>query len=123
MDTLVDSSGLDVHGAGQWLEAKYGTKSRRTWLKLHLAADADSGMIVAHTLTDQEGDDPAEVGPLLNQIKAPLARVIADGAYDSAPTYKTIVVHDKSIDIVIPPCSTAVTSGQEGPLAQRDRYL
>lgn len=38
-------------GAGQWLEAKHGAKSRRTWRKLHLAVDADNGMFVAHVLT------------------------------------------------------------------------
>jgi hypothetical protein len=51
---LIDNTGLQVYGAGQWLEAKHGVKSRRKWRKLHLAVDADNGMIVAHTLTDQD---------------------------------------------------------------------
>jgi hypothetical protein len=34
---LIDSAGLQVYGAGQWLEAKHGAKSRRKWRKLHLA--------------------------------------------------------------------------------------
>src|ERR1700733_12531337 len=54
---LIDSSGLQVYGAGQWLEAKHGVKSRRKWRNLHLAVDADNGMIVAQTLTDQDVDD------------------------------------------------------------------
>ena len=57
-----DSTGLQVYGAGQWLEAKHGAKSRRTWRKLHLAVDAVSGMIVAQTPTDQDTDDPSQVG-------------------------------------------------------------
>jgi len=57
LHVLIDSTGLQVHGAGQWLEAKHGAKSRRTWRKLHLAVDAASGMIVAQTLTDQDTDD------------------------------------------------------------------
>jgi len=56
---LIDSTGLEVSGAGQWLEAKHGAKSRRTWRKLHLAVDTDSGMIVAQVLTDQHTDDPS----------------------------------------------------------------
>ena len=28
---LIDSTGLQVCGAGQWLEAKHGAKSRRKW--------------------------------------------------------------------------------------------
>jgi hypothetical protein len=47
-------------------------KSHRTWRKLHLAVDAASGMIVAQTLTDQDADDPSQVGPLLDQIDARL---------------------------------------------------
>jgi hypothetical protein len=32
---LIDSTGLEVYGAGQWLEEKHGAKSRRGWRKLH----------------------------------------------------------------------------------------
>lgn len=39
---LIDSTGLQVCGAGQWLEAKHGAKSCRKWRKLHLAVDADT---------------------------------------------------------------------------------
>src|SRR3954470_4307356 len=40
LHVLIDSTGLQVYGAGQWLEAKHGAKSRRKWRKLHLAVDA-----------------------------------------------------------------------------------
>src|SRR5882757_1403695 len=75
---LIDSTGLQVYGAGQWLEAKHGAKSRRKWRKLHLAVDAASGMIVAQTLTDQDADDPSQVAPLLDQIDGKIAQVTAD---------------------------------------------
>jgi hypothetical protein len=65
---LVDSSGLKIYGAGQWLEEKHGAKTRRGWRKLHLALDADSGEIIAHTMTDQDTGDASQVGPLLDQI-------------------------------------------------------
>ena len=123
LHVLIDSTGLQVYGAGQWLEAKHGAKSRRTWRKLHLAVDAASGMIVAQTLTDQDADDPSQVGPLLDQIDNPIGQVTADGAYDGNPTYQTIAVHDDDIAVVIPPRSTAVPSGEEGPPTQRDRHL
>ena len=123
LHVLIDSTGLQVYGAGQWLEAKHGAKSRRTWRKLHLAVDAANGMIVAQTLTDQDTDDPSQVGPLLDQIDDPISRVTADGAYDGVPTYQTIAAHGDGIDVVIPPRSTAVASGEPGPLSQRDRHL
>src|SRR4051812_14401132 len=46
---------------------KHGAKSRRKWRKLHLAVDAENGMIAAQTLTDQDDDDPSQVAPLLDQ--------------------------------------------------------
>ncbi len=61
LHVLLDSTGLQVYGAGQWLEAKHGAKSRRTWRKLHLAVDAANGLIVAQTLMDQDADDPSQV--------------------------------------------------------------
>jgi hypothetical protein len=59
LQVLIGSGGLQVYCAGQWLEAKHGAKSRRTWRKLHLAVDAASCMIVAQTLVDQDVDDPS----------------------------------------------------------------
>jgi hypothetical protein len=123
LHVLIDSTGLQVYGAGQWLEAKHGAKSRRTWRKLHLAVDAASGTIVAQTLTDQDTDDPSQVAPLLDQIDDPIGQVPADGAYDGAPTYQTIAQHDDGIEVVIPPRSTSIPSGEPGPPTQRDRHL
>jgi transposase len=123
LHVLIDSTGLQVYGAGQWLEAKHGAKSRRTWRKLHLAVDAASGMIVAQTLTDQDTDDPSQVGPLLDQIGEPIGQVTADGAYDGAPTYQTIAQRGDGIEVVIPPRLTAVSSAELDPPTQRDRHL
>ena len=47
MHLLVDSTGLKLCGAGEWLVEKHGTKTRRSWRKLHLGVDADTGQIVA----------------------------------------------------------------------------
>jgi len=42
---LVDSSGLKLCGAGEWLVEKHGTRTRRSWRKLHLGVDAATGQI------------------------------------------------------------------------------
>jgi hypothetical protein len=44
---IVDSMGLKLRGAGEWLFDKHGTAKRRAWRKLHIGIDADSGQIVA----------------------------------------------------------------------------
>ena len=123
LHVLIDSTGLQVFGAGQWLEEKHGAKSRRTWRKLHLAVDADSGMIVAQVLTDQHADDPSQVGPLLGQIDEMIGKVTADGAYDGAPTYQTIAQHGDAIEVVIPPRKTAVAGMESSSPIQRDRHV
>src|SRR3954462_4850916 len=51
MHLLVDSTGLKLCGAGEWLVEKHGTRTRRSWRKLHLGVDADTGQIVASALT------------------------------------------------------------------------
>ncbi len=48
---LVDSTGLKLCGEGEWLVEKHGTKTRRSWRKLHLGLEADTGQIVAAALT------------------------------------------------------------------------
>ena len=81
---LVDSTGLKLCGAGEWLVEKHGTRMRRSWSKLHIGLDADTGQIVAATLTTKDVDDGAEVGPLLDQVGASVSSFTADGAYDQA---------------------------------------
>ena len=48
---LVDSTGLRLCGPGEWLVEKHGARTRRSWKKLHLGVDADTGEIVAAALT------------------------------------------------------------------------
>jgi hypothetical protein len=67
---LVDSTGLKLFGPGEWLLEKHGSRTRRSWKKLHLGLDADTGQIVASVLTRREADDGAQVGPLLDRVRA-----------------------------------------------------
>ena len=121
---LIDSTGLKVFGAGEWLQEKHGAKARRTWRKLHLAVDADTGMILASTLTGNDVGDPSQVAPLLDQIDATIASVTADGAYDGMPTYDVVASHGEDIDVIIPPHVTAVLSPEAGDNpSQRDQHI
>src|SRR5208337_5234128 len=93
LHVLIDSTGLKVYGAGEWLQEKHGARARRTWRKLHLAVEADTGTVMASILTGNDVGDPSQVAPLLDQIDAGIASVMADGAYDGAPTYDTVAAH------------------------------
>src|SRR3954471_21983318 len=121
---LVDSTGLKLYGAGEWLVEKHGTMRRRSWKKLHLGVDAETGRIVAATLTDRDEDDAAQVGPLLDQVADPVASVTADGAYDQEGVYADVAERHPEAEVVVPPRSSAVPSeSAETAPTQRDRHL
>ena len=124
LNLIIDSTGLKIYGAGEWLQEKHKVRTRRTWRKLHLAVDANSGMIVTSTLTETEAGDPSQVKQLLDQVPGEIASVTADGAYDGAPTYQTIAARGEQITVIIPPRADAVLSEHAGiSPSQRDRHI
>src|SRR4051812_39274216 len=121
---LVDSTGLKLCGPGEWLIEKHGTKARRSWRKLHIGRDADTGRIVAATLTTHDVDDASQVGPLLDQVDGPIASFTGDGAYDQDGVYASVAESHPAAAVIVPPRSTAVPSATaETAPTQRDRHL
>jgi hypothetical protein len=121
---LVDSTGLRLCGPGEWLVEKHGTQRRRSWRKLHIGVDAESGQILASELTSHDVDDGSQIEPLLDQITAPLVSLTGDGAYDQAGIYGTVAERHPEADVIVPPRSTAVLSEDvEATPTQRDRHL
>jgi len=121
---LVDSTGLRLCGAGEWLLEKHGTKTRRSWRKLHIGLDAGSGQIVAAALTAKEVDDGAEVGPLLDQITGAVASFTGDGGYDQDRVYASVAERHPEAAVIVPPRATVVPSDTAATApTQRDRHL
>ncbi|MGY0781914.1 MULTISPECIES: IS5 family transposase [Azospirillum] len=121
---LVDSTGLKLCGPSEWLIEKHGTKKRRSWRKLHLGVDAENGRIVAATLTDRDGDDAAQVGPLLDQIDEPVAALTGDGAYDRTGVYASVHQRHPEAAVVAPPRADVVLSDTAATApTQRDRHI
>lgn len=120
---VIDSTGLKIYGAGQWLEEKHGAKSRRRWRKLHLAIDADNGEIIAEVLTNQDASDVSQLEVLLGNIDVTIGQFTADGAYDGQPTYDIIQCHSPGTSIVIPPRSNSNTRNDHGPPTQREDHV
>ena len=121
---LVDSTGLKLCGAGEWLVEKHGTSRRRSWRKLHIGVDADTGQIIAAALTTNDVDDASQVGALLDQIDGSIATFIGDGAYDQESVYTDVATRHPEAQVVVPPRSTAVLSSQsQSTPTQRDRHL
>src|SRR3954454_14804193 len=121
---LVDSTGLKLCGAGEWLIEKHGTRRRRSWRKMHIGVDADMGRIVASELTPHDGDDGSQVGPLLDQVAGPVASFTGDGAYDQEGVYASVSERHPEAAVIVPPRATAVPSATaETAPTQRDRHL
>jgi hypothetical protein len=121
---VIDSTGLKVFGTGEWHQEKHGGKPHRTWRKLHVAVNPDTGEILASALTTTQEGDAALVGPLLDQIDSPLASLTGDGAYDGEPTYRSVAEHTPDAAVIIPPRSTAVPSATaDTDPTQRNRHI
>src|SRR4051794_39495257 len=124
MHLLVDSTGLKLCGAGEWLVEKHGTRTRRSWRKLHLGVDADTGQIVASALTTKDVDDSTQTDLLLDQVTGPVASVTGDGAYDQEGVYASVTKRQPEAAVIVPPRSSAVLSADaETAPTQRDRHL
>ena len=115
MHLLVDSIGLKLCGAGDWLVEKHGAKMRRSWRTLHIGMDTDTGQIVVATLTRKEVNDGSQVGPLLDQLTASAASFTADGAYDQDSVSAAIAERHPEAAIIVPPRSTAARRGRKRP--------
>lgn len=103
---VVDSTGLKIFGEGEWKVRKHGYSKRRTWRKLHLGADPETGFIHCHTMTLNDIDDGSQLQDLLDQVEAPISEACLDGAYDHEDCWDELV--ERQINPVIPPRENAV---------------
>ena len=122
---VLDSTGLELFGQGEWDAEKHG-RMRRQWRKLYLAVDAGTGEIAAHVLTEGHVDDAAQAPTLLGQVEGMIASVTADGAYDGEPIHQAVAEcqPDPPVAVVIPPRSTAVPGPAAGTApSQHDQHI
>src|SRR3954467_5879603 len=121
---LVDSTGLRLTGPGEWLVEKHGTKTRRSWKKLPLGVDADTGRIEAVELAGSEVDDGSRVGPLLDQVEGAVPSLTGDGAYDREDVYGAVAERHPEAAVIVPRRRDAVPSDTaETAPTQRDQHL
>jgi hypothetical protein len=98
---------MKIYGEGAWKVRKHAYSKHRTWRKLHLGANPDSGEIQAMLLTENSISDDAVVQDLLAQIEQTLLSCAADGAYDKRKVYDALNEHSPDVDILIPPRKNA----------------
>ncbi|MDO8415270.1 MAG: IS5 family transposase [Agitococcus sp.] len=98
---MVDSTGLKVFGEGEWKVRQHGTDGkRRTWRKIHLLVDRESGHVTAVEVTPNNVADCA-VLPALLPSDLCNTLVLGDGAYHTKKLHRD--VHAKGGVLLSPP--------------------
>lgn len=107
---IVDSTGLKIHRGSGWHETKHGSgKTRKSWRKLHIGYDPDSGDVVASLLTTDHVGDATALPELIAGINLPVARFLADGAYDGCRVMDCLdEAFGADVEVIIPPPRSAV---------------
>lgn len=120
---VIDSTGLKIYGEGEWKVRKHGVSKRRTWRKLHLGCDPDTGFILCATLTNNDVDDASQLEPLLDQVEDTIEDVCLDGAYDTEDCWDGLI--SRQITPIIPPRRNAVEwyEEEEGDLPDYPRNV
>jgi hypothetical protein len=110
VDIIIDSSGMSFGRASQWYEVKYGKEASITpWRKMHLSIDPDMNIHEIAITTTEVSD--SEGMSLVMPDMAPIAKVIADGAYYSIERGEAMIL--AGVTPVIPPPVHAVVHGKE----------
>ena len=99
---VIDSTGIKVYGEGEWKTRVHGVGKRRTWRKLHLAVEENSGEILVAEVSSNDYHDSEILPDLLKGVKGKIEQVSADGAYDKRKCYQAIEERD-AIATIPPP--------------------
>ena len=102
LNLLVDTTGIEFLGDGEWQARKHGIHSRRQWRKVHLAMDTATSDIRAVEFTPSSDGDSPVLPDLLGQIPEgeQIGTVTADGAYDTRRCHTAII--DRQATAIIP---------------------
>ncbi len=117
---IFDSTGLKVHGEGEWKVKVHGKSKRRTWRKFHIGIDAETQDIICCELTGNNKGDAEMAERMLGELPCRVKSARGDGAYDASRFRKK--VYDKGGICIVPPPRDAVYKGtaKEGWEKERD---
>lgn len=109
---LVDSTGVQVIGEGEWKVLKHGATRCQVWKKLHILMDAQDQNILSAQMTDSVRLDGNYLPELLDKVNGEIGSVTGDGAYDKQGCYQAI--YEREAQAIIPP--------QHNAAVQRNKY-
>ena len=88
----LDSTGVKIHGQGEWNRKKHSQKDRRQWVKVHLIIDNDTMQTLGVESTADDVHDCEVFDQLVDVLPNKINKVLGDGAYD------TLNAHKKSLE-------------------------
>jgi hypothetical protein len=100
---VVDSTGLKLHGEGEWKVKRHGWVKHRKWFKMHLLVDGKTLLVRAVTTSGQYESDSKEFVKLLGEETDPVAYVKGDGAYDTHEAYDAMRARPEHPVAIFPP--------------------
>lgn len=116
---IFDSTGLKVHGEGEWKIKVHGKSKRRTWRKFHIGIDAESQDIMCCELTGNAKGDAEVAEAMLEKLPCKVESARGDGAYDASRFRKK--VHDKGGVCIVPPPRDAAYKGEVEEAWEKER--
>lgn len=119
----LDSTGLKIHGQGEWNRKKHSQKDRRQWVKMHLLVDNESMEILAAESTADDVHDCEIFDQLIDSLPNSGGKVLGDGAYDTLAAYKKS--QEKGIDLVALPRDNGVAdlASTEAHILRRNEHI
>lgn len=122
---LVDSTGVQVMGEGEWKKLLHGESRHQVWCKLHIAMDADHQEIVAALMTESIRLDGNYLPRLIDQVEGPIDQITGDGAYDKKNCYHK--AYERKAKAVFPPqhnaCVQRNKQKKDPALEARDKVI
>ena len=94
---VIDSTGIKLSNRGEWIKEKHGEKSRKGWVKLHVAMDLKTHQVVDIEITDEKVSD-SQVGielvkdsyRALQEQGKRIVKVLADKGYDTYEMFERL---------------------------------
>ena len=130
LHVLVDSTGLKIYGEGEWKVRCHGIAKKRTWRKLHIAVDSQTGEVLTAVFTGNHAGDSDVFEDLIEGIDEPISQLSGDGGYDQRKCYDALharaQAQGSAIITAIPPRKTARIwrhGNRAGPREARDENL
>jgi hypothetical protein len=91
MVVALDSTGFCISNRGEWIN-RFGEKTTRSWLKVHLAVNVETKEVLGMEITRQNSHDLESFQSLVQQSleHGTVKKILADGGYDDRKAFNIL---------------------------------